>query len=135
MPAAFPQPGRPPAATEGPEVPRRNAMERLRRVRRNGRWRSSTVIHGSIEREYWRTRYNSRDYVDHSQGFRDYEPAFRYGWELRAGYGGQEWSELEPKAAAGWERFRGDCSLGWGDAAPAVREAYERAGRPFVPAA
>lgn len=110
-------------------------MEKLRRVRRTGRSRGGIVIHGSIEREYWRTRYNSRDYVDHSQGFRDYEPAFRYGWELRAGYGGWTWSELKPVAAAGWKRFRGDCCLGWEEAAPAVREAFERAGKRLVPAA
>ena len=110
-------------------------MERLRRVRRGGRWRATKGIHGSIEREYWRTRYNSREYVDHCQGFREYEPAFRYGWELRAGYGDRRWSDLEPMVAAGWERFRGDCSLGWEEAAPAVREAFERAGKPLLPAA
>ncbi len=113
-------------------------MQPLRRIRRelrsNGRAGPhsgpSTVIHGGIEREYWRTRYAARDYVEPGYGFRDYEPAFRYGWELRAGYGECEWDAVEDELAAGWERFRGDSRLSWEEAAPAAKDAFHRAGEP-----
>jgi hypothetical protein len=92
--------------------------------------RAPAVVHGSLEREYWRAQYLERDYVEASHGFRDYEPAFRYGWELRAGYGEHDWRRDEARLAAGWERFKGDCPLSWEKAAPAVFDAYALAAEP-----
>lgn len=94
--------------------------------------RAPAVVHGSLEREYWRVHYLARGYVEPHYGFRDYEPAFRYGWELRAGYGDREWEALEAALAAGWERFRGDSALPWDKAAPAVRDAYARSAEPMA---
>lgn len=93
--------------------------------------RAPAVIHGSLEREYWRVHYLARDYVEPGYGFRAYEPAFRYGWELRAGYGERAWDALEAALAEGWERFRGDSPLPWEKAAPAVRDAYAHAAEPL----
>jgi hypothetical protein len=114
-------------------------MQSIRRVRRelqssrgtsNGH--AALPIHGSIERDYWRIHYNERDYVEPSYGFRAYEPAFRYGWEFRAGYGERGWREAEAILAAGWERFKGDCPLPWEKAAPAVHDAYTRSAEPMA---
>lgn len=111
-------------------------MQPLRRARRELRMnggpapscRTPDLVHGGIEREHWRTHYTHCDYVEPGYGFPDYEPAFRYGWELRAGYGACDWEAVEDELAQGWERFRGDSRLTWDEAAPAVRDAFERAG-------
>lgn len=117
-------------------------MQPIRRSRReiqrfrypDGHGSTPLVIHGSIEREYWRTHYNACNYVQPRFGFRDYEPAYRYGWELRAGYGDADWSAVESDLAAGWPRYRGECRLSWRDAAPAVRDGFLHAGHRLVAA-
>lgn len=113
---------------------RRSRREIQRHRQSNGDRSTPLVIHGSIEREYWRTHYNARDYVQPSYGFRDYEPAYRYGWEFRAGYGDADWSAIESDLAAGWPRYRGECRLSWRDAAPAVRDGFIHAGDHLVAA-
>lgn len=111
-------------------------MQALRRIRRELRSQGRAgpgngapdVVHGAIEREYWRTHHAGRDYVEPGHGFRDYEPAYRYGWEVRAGYGACEWESIQDDLAQGWERFKDTSRLSWEEAAPAVREAFHRAG-------
>lgn len=115
--------------------PIRRSRREIQRHRRPAGDRSTPrVIHGSIEREYWRTHYKTCDYVQPSYGFRDYEPAYRYGWEFRAAYGDADWAAAESELAAGWPRYRGDCRLSWAAAAPAVRDGFVHAGHHLVAA-
>lgn len=112
---------------------RRNCRE-IERFRAAAREPIPMVVHGSIERAYWRTHFGARDYVDPNYGFRAYEPAYRYGWEFRAGYGAADWRAAERELAAGWPRYKGDCPLTWEEAAPAVRDGYLHAGKHLVAA-
>lgn len=55
----------------------------------------------------------------------DYEPAYRYGWEMsnRPEYTGRGWSEAESDLRSGWENRYPDRP--WDRFADAVREAWE----------
>lgn len=84
------------------------------------------AIDPTAEAKYWETAYASRPYVAAGTAYRDYEPAYRYGWESRAQYADRSWEELAPELAAGWPHRAGASSLNWDRAEPAVRDAWYR---------
>lgn len=85
-------------------------------------------IDGAREHAYWQDHFDIVDYTAPKTTFGDYEPAFRYGWESRAGYPLRTWEEVEEELARGWEKYRGENELSWRLARPAVRDAWRRAG-------
>ncbi len=114
-------------------------MQPIRRHRREMRTEDGSnddafIVHAGAERDYWEERFDSLDYIRRKHDFSDYESAFRYGWECRAGYRDQSWEEVEDDLAAGWFRFRATSPLAWDEALPAVKDAYEHAGNAEVAA-
>lgn len=85
-------------------------------------------VRADVERAHWEGRFDDLEYIRPKHDFSDYESAFRYGWECRAAYGDESWSEVEDDLEAGWFRFRATSPLAWSEAEPAVRDAYEHAG-------
>jgi len=73
----------------------------------------------------FRSDYQSR-YGASGGSYADYEPAYRYGNELRsdARYNGRSWDEVEPHVRADWESRNG--ASGWEKVKAAVRHAWER---------
>ena len=94
----------PSAATGGPTAVRTSTWE----------------AEASRYRSAWQSRYGS------SGGrWEEYEPRYRYGWELagRPEYRGRSWAEIESEARRGWEgRYPGST---WDEVKETVRETWE----------
>jgi phage tail tape-measure protein len=84
------------------------------------------------EDAYWRENHKERPYVREGQGYDDYEPAYRLGYNAAdssrsdsgvAAYTDETDSTLREKYDSG---YRGESKLDWDDAKPAVRDAYDR---------
>ena len=83
-------------------------------------------IDPTVEDAYWRDTYVGRPYVKAGAEYREYQPAYRYGWETAARYPGKSFDDLEGEIEYGWTTSRGDSSLTWNEAKLATRDAWER---------
>lgn len=72
-------------------------------------------------RNHWQTAYGSQ-----GGRYEEYEPAYRFGNDLRSNssYTGRNWSEIEPAVQTDWESRNADRP--WARAKDAVRHAWER---------
>jgi hypothetical protein len=81
-------------------------------------------IDPTVEMDYWRNNYKTREYVRGDAPFETYQPAYQYGVERSIQHGGRSYADVESDLASGWSG-QGD-TLDWDEASPAVRDAYER---------
>lgn len=87
-------------------------------------------IDPTAEAAYWRENYRNRPYVEKDVEYEVYGPAYRYGWESRARYGGRQFGEVEPELERGWKTAKSEPDLPWDKARQASRDAWERVNRP-----
>jgi hypothetical protein len=87
------------------------------------------AINPTVEDAYWRDNYRTRDYVDSSRPYTDYQPAYRYGWESRAKNPNRRYSDVERDLERGWDKVKGESKLGWTEAKSATRDAWHRVER------
>ena len=78
-----------------------------------------TDYHDHFRKEYTRAPY----YVGGSE-WRDYEPAYKYGYDSYGRYRGRRFEEVEPELARNWDTTRANSRLGWDDARSAVRDGW-----------
>ena len=66
------------------------------------------AIDPTVEEAYWRDNYLARPYVDRSLAYDNYAPAYRYGWESRAGQPGSQVGRgrVRPRARLGQDQGR-----------------------------
>jgi hypothetical protein len=76
------------------------------------------------QRDYFRG-YHGETYGG-TTGFDEYEPAYRYGWDVGSSgrYRGRRWEDVEPELRTDWERRYPDG--GWERFKAAVRRGWER---------
>ena len=86
-------------------------------------------IDPTVETEYWRTNYTTRDYVTKGEPYETYEPAYRYGWESRMRNAERKWDEVEDNLEREWDEFKGKSRLKWYEAKDATRDAWHRVER------
>ena len=91
---------------------------------------TAAVVDPAAEATYWSENHLKRAYVLPDKRYKDYEPAFRHGWESRARSAQRPFREVEGDLERGWERVKGESSLTWIQARYAVSDAWHRAGRP-----
>ena len=84
-------------------------------------------IDPKVEETYWRDNFSSRPYVKKGDSYKDYGPAYRYGWERYSRADGVTFDEVESDLAEDWERTKGASSLQWERAKHATRDAWQRA--------
>jgi phage tail tape-measure protein len=82
-------------------------------------------INPTAEDAYWSANYTTRPYVKAGAAYRDYQPAYRFGWEGRSRYQDLDWDAAEPRLQADWQHM-GETGVNWTHASPAVRDAWER---------
>lgn len=82
---------------------------------------SSQTFDSDYYRNHWQTAYGAQ-----GGRYEEYEPAYRYGNDLRSNssYAGRNWSEIEPSVQTDWESRNADRP--WARAKDAVRHAWER---------
>jgi len=88
----------------------------------------------------FRNDYQTR-YASQGGAFEQYEPAYRYGYELsgRPKYWGQSWSSIEPEVRQSWEsrqpntwdRFKNSIRFAWEKATGADRGGIQTGGRAY----
>lgn len=88
-------------------------------------------VRNSVERAYWRRNFQSRPYVRPDSAYKDYQPAYRYGWESHSRANGRTWDAVMMDVREGWEQKNGQSRLSWSEAGGAVRDAWERIDRRF----
>ena len=86
------------------------------------------TIYPTVESEYWKSQYQNRPYFKPSVAYKEYEPAYRAGWELYSP--DARWESIEPKAKKkweeNWESEGGAPSMTWEEAKLASKDAYDR---------
>ena len=89
---------------------------------------TAEVVNPTLEEKFWREKHASRPYAKGANGYDQYAPAYKYGWEC-AGRGckqGQTFDSVEGDLSRGWDKAKGTSSLAWAEAKGATRDAWER---------
>ena len=87
------------------------------------------MVNPTVEDGYWSKNYSKSTYGSDGTPYREYAPAYKYGWESQTRYAGQRFEDVEDKLQPGWENAKGDSKLGWDKAKSAVRDAWHRVER------
>jgi hypothetical protein len=86
------------------------------------------AVDPTVESEYWMSQYQNRPYVAALAEYKQYEPAYRAGWESYSP--DSKWEAIEPKAKRkweeNWESEGGAPSMTWEEAKQASQDAYDR---------
>lgn len=75
-------------------------------------------------RAHFESSYKSAPYYSAGREWRDYEPAYQYGYDTYGRNRGRSFEEVEPELQRDWERSRADSRLDWNDARHAVRDSW-----------
>ncbi len=88
------------------------------------------AVDPTVEERFWRENFTRRPYYSVGTDFRDYEPAYRYGWESATlgEFQNRKFEEAEPELEKGWPA-RGRVQQDWRIAREATRDAWDRARR------
>ena len=86
------------------------------------------AIDPTVQDAYWEKNYKSRPYASQNIEYKEYRPAYRYGWEHAAKANGRSFDELSPTLERDWNAARGsESTLNWDKAKLAVRDSWDRA--------
>ncbi len=86
------------------------------------------AVNPTVEDAYWSRQYSTRPYFQEGQSYRDYEPAYRYGWEsaARPEYRGRKFDDVEAELEKGWDSVKGSTARTWSQTREATRDAWDR---------
>ena len=87
-------------------------------------------INPTVEEEYWRQNFHTKEYVESGTTYENYHPAYQHGWEGTTRWDYQTWEEAEPELRRDWEANRSDRSMDWERAKHATRDAWQRIKNP-----
>ena len=81
------------------------------------------------EETHWRMNYHKARYYIDGNGFADYEPAFKTGYDgfRQSVASGRGFEEMEADLQRTFEQTKGVSKLNWKEAKPAAYDAWERA--------
>lgn len=82
-------------------------------------------IDPTVEDAYWREAYVTRPYVTQGASYDEYGPAYRYGVDNYARYGGT-FEDRETEMTRDWNEARGSSRLEWNQAKLAARDSWQR---------
>ena len=89
--------------------------------------KTGEAIDPTIEAAYWREAVVNRPYYLVDYDFeQDYHPAYRLGYETRAKYPHDSFSQHEDTLRTKWEHDKAESRLDWEHAKQATRDAWER---------
>jgi hypothetical protein len=79
--------------------------------------------------QHFSSGYSQAPYFRSGSEWRDYDPAYQYGYDTFARHSGRRFEEIEPELARDWDRSRQRSRLGWNEARDAVRDGWDYLGR------
>lgn len=87
---------------------------------------AAEVIDPTVEDAYWEKNFHSRPYATSTLEYKNYRPAYQYGWDNAIRHEGKPYAEFESDLARDWKDHRADSTLDWNSAKLAVRDAWDR---------
>lgn len=78
------------------------------------------------EELYWRDNYQQRPYFESGRDFDYYQPAYRFGFDARERYEGDEWNDIESDLSRDWDDYKDRGRSTWQQVKDAVRDAWDR---------
>jgi hypothetical protein len=80
----------------------------------------------NLDQTWWRENFRDRPYVTADQRFEDYEPGYRFGYDVANRYRGKTWTDIEPNLRADFNRFEYRGESTWDNMKDAVRDAWDK---------
>lgn len=74
--------------------------------------------------KHFESTYRDAPYYSAGREWKDYEPAYKYGYDTYGQYRGQRFEDVESKLASDWDSTRANSRLGWAEAKGAVRDGW-----------
>jgi hypothetical protein len=87
---------------------------------------AAAAVNPKDEHAYWRENYTKQTYVELSQPYSEFAPAYQYGWESHGRMTGRSFDQSEGELASGWNKAKGSSTLSWEKAKAATRDAWNR---------
>ena len=87
------------------------------------------AVNPTAENEYWKSTYENEPYRNSAYDYKDYEPAYKLGYESKSRYVDSSFNDVENQLAEEWTEVKGDSRLAWNDAKHATRAAWHRVER------
>lgn len=78
--------------------------------------------------DHFRQAYDTAPYYSSGRQWRDYEPAYRYGYDTYPRYAGRRFDEAADVLEGGWDAARAESRLTWAEASAAVRDGWHLIG-------
>lgn len=89
------------------------------------------AVNPTVYDAYFQRRYRDMPYYSTGREWRDYQPAYRYGYDAYGRYRGHRFEEVEDRLERDWEHVRGRSRLAWAEARDAVRDGWRHLERAF----
>jgi hypothetical protein len=74
--------------------------------------------------DHFRKEYTAAPYYIGGSEWRDYEPAYKYGYDTYGQYRGRKFDDVEAELGQNWDASRANSRLAWNDARQAVRDGW-----------
>jgi len=93
---------------------------------------AAEAVDPTVHDAYWEKNYKTRPYANQTAEYKEYRPAYQYGWEGASRANGKSFEDAAPDLERDWAKSRRDSTLGWDKAKPAVKDAWDRVGSPSI---
>ena len=87
---------------------------------------AAEAIDPTVHDAYWEKTYSTRPYASSEIEYKEFRPAYRYGWESASRNRGKSFDELSSTLERDWEKSKSGSKLTWIKAKDAVKDAWER---------
>ena len=93
----------------------------------SGAWAGSmpSNMWSKDEDAFWRNKYEHEGYFQKGMSYDDYEPAYRYGYDMHKRHTGKKWHDVERDFGHDWDKFKMKSRLSWEHAKDAVKAAWD----------
>lgn len=73
---------------------------------------------------HFEKRYKTAPYYVSGSEWRDYQPAYKYGYDTYGQYAGRKFEEVQDELERGWDATKANSRLAWSEAKGAVRDGW-----------
>ena len=73
---------------------------------------------------HFESNYQAAPYYQAGNEWKDYQPAYKYGYDTYGQYQGQRFEDVETNLEQNWNATKADSRLAWSDAKGAVRDGW-----------
>lgn len=80
----------------------------------------------TTDRGFWREHYASRPYAKADRRFEDFEPGYRYAYEMEPRHHGRTWTDAENDLRTGYDAWEGRENSTWDNVKDAVKDAWDK---------